>query len=476
MVRAPGKRELGPPRTVVRPVGRFVRGMHEGYAWRVHLRQASIRNIRSISELTWNVGEQVGNDLAGWHVILGDNGSGKSSVLRAIALALNRPDDARALWENWGSWLRQGCTDGSIAIGLSRDAPTDWYNSEQFAPTPTDVDAEIRLTRRPRKVVDGEVVAKESIDWSSDEKPREHVWSGLKGWFSSSYGPFRRFSGGDKNAEVLFQTHPRLARHLTVFGENVALSKATEWLHDLKFKALEAKQAGQADGGGSGQLLMRLFGFINETGLLPHDTLIKDVTSDEILFLDGDGHAIPVDDLGDGYRSILSLAFELLRNLVAEFGGDRIINDDACVEIPGVVLIDEIDAHLHPHWQRRIGHWFVERFPRMQFIVTTHSPLVCQAAEHGTIYRLPRPGSDDEGRFVVDEERERLIYGNVLDAYETESFGEVPTRSESGHQKLQRLAELNLEARTRPLSSTEEAEREHLRTILPTTARGETEP
>ena len=44
------------------------------------------------------------------------------------------------------------------------------------------------------------------------------------------------------------------------------------------------------------------------------------------------------------------------------------------VTLPGVVAIDEVDAHLHPAWQQRIGDWFVERFPVTQFFVTTHSP------------------------------------------------------------------------------------------------------
>ncbi|MCX4242180.1 AAA family ATPase [Paraliomyxa miuraensis] len=440
----------------------------------MHLRSVSIRNIRSIAELTWDVEQHVtGDDLSGWHVILGDNGSGKSSVLRAIALALNGPDQAPALLQDWGTWLRKGCTEGSIGLHLKRHASIDWYLSEQSVPTPEDVDAEIRLIRLPKREVHGEMVTNEVVELSSDDGPREHVWSGLKGWFSSSYGPFRRFGGGDEYLERLFDTHPRLARHLTVFSESVALSRATDWLYDLKFKALEAEKGGHADGGAAGRLLQRLFELMNESGLLPHQTRITDVTSDDVLFVDGDGNDIPVDDLGDGYRSILSLSFELLRNLVAAFGGDRIFDAEGKVVVPGVVLIDEIDAHLHPQWQRRVGQWFLERFPRMQFIVTTHSPLVCQAAERGTIYRLPPPGSDEAGGFVRGADRDRLLYGNVLDAYETESFGVVPTRSDSGRRKLLRLADLNLKARREPLEPDEEAERDYLRTILPTVTRGE---
>lgn len=436
----------------------------------MHVRHAGVRNIRSIERFLWDVDQQRDvDDLAGWHVILGENGSGKSSMLRAIALALVGPNDAPALRQEWSSWLRRSSDHGHVNLRLVPHPGWDEYAIDS-SPTEGSVpDVLVRFERHDRHI--------EFKQEQSHSNPKQHVWSGGPGWFSASYGPFRRFSGGDEDAERLYRSYPRLARHLTTFGESFALSECTDWLHDLKFKALEAEKAGEPDGGGAGRLLLRLFGFINDSGLLPHDTRIADVTSDDVFFIDGDGHTVPVDDLGDGYRSILSLVFELLRNLVTELGGDRIFDAAGVrVEVPGVVLIDEIDAHLHPHWQGRIGHWFVERFPRMQLIVSTHSPLVCQAAVRGTIYRLPQPGSDDEGRFVVGEERDRLLYGNVLDAYDTPSFGVVPTRSEAGHERLQRLAELNLEARTRPLEPNEEAEREYLRTILPTTARGERIP
>jgi hypothetical protein len=436
----------------------------------VHVRHASVRNIRSIERFLWDVDQQRNtNDLAGWHVILGENGSGKSSMLRAIALAIAGPSDAPALRQDWSSWLRRSSDEGEVNLLFEPHPGWDEYEGSPYPSEGFTPDVLVRFDRRDRH-----------IDFKQEQSrsnPNRHVWSGEPGWFSASYGPFRRFSGGDEDAERLYRSYHRLARHLTTFGESFALSECTDWLHDLKFKALEAEKAGEPDGGEAGRLLLRLFGFINDSGLLPHDTRMADVTSDDVFFMDGDGHAVPIDDLGDGYRSILSLVFELLRNLVEEFGDGRVFDGTGVrIQVPGVVLIDEIDAHLHPHWQRLIGHWFIERFPRMQFIVTTHSPLVCQAAERGTIYRLPQPGSDDEGGFVTGSERDRLLYGNVLDAYDTQSFGVVPTRSKAGRLKLQRLADLNLKARRAPLDPAEEQEREHLRQILPTMARDESLP
>jgi hypothetical protein len=137
------------------------------------------------------------------------------------------------------------------------------------------------------------------------------------------------------------------------------------------------------------------------------------------------------------------------------------------------VIIDDIEAHLHPSWQRTIGVWYRKLFPNLQFIVSSHSPLICQAAEVGSVFRLPRPGADpavDRGEMVTGLALERLLYGNVLDAYGTGVFGEGVMRSESGQEKLMRLAELNTRELLGPLSDAEKQEQAELRKLLPTEA------
>ena len=166
------------------------------------------------------------------------------------------------------------------------------------------------------------------------------------------------------------------------------------------------------------------------------------------------------------------MTFELIRQLAIAYGPDRVFdkNRKHVIAPAGVVMIDEIDAHLHPTWQRRVGLWFRKRFPNMQFIVTTHSPLVCQAAEVGTVFRLPQPGKDDQGEMLTGDDLSRLLYGNVLDAYSTGVFGEGVGRSESGLAKLERLAELNAKDRHSKLSDAERREQQRLRGLAPTAA------
>ena len=86
--------------------------------------------------------------------------------------------------------------------------------------------------------------------------------------------------------------------------------------------------------------------------------------------------AFSFQDLSDGYRSMLSLSVDLLRWLTKAFP-----NEPEVMKCSGVMLIDELDNHLHPKWQREIGFWLREKFPNIQFIVGTHSPFLAQVAD-----------------------------------------------------------------------------------------------
>ena len=67
---------------------------------------------------------------------------------------------------------------------------------------------------------------------------------GKVGWFSAAYGPFRRFTGGDENSKNFSSNNPRLAAHLSIFGENIALTENLSWLKELQFKKLENQREG----------------------------------------------------------------------------------------------------------------------------------------------------------------------------------------------------------------------------------------
>lgn len=90
---------------------------------------------------------------------------------------------------------------------------------------------------------------------------------------------------------------------------------------------------------------------------------------------------LPVAQLSDGERGTLSMVLDLTRRLAQ---ANPTMKDPAA-EAEAVVLIDEIELHLHPTWQRRIVRNLTETFPKCQFIATTHSPQIIGEVEHDRI-------------------------------------------------------------------------------------------
>nr|WP_234795210.1 AAA family ATPase [Hymenobacter arizonensis] len=185
------------------------------------------------------------------------------------------------------------------------------------------------------------------------------AWANNKGWFSAGFGPFRRFTNGDAEYHKLFdgEQHKRLAAHLSLFRENVALVEALNWLKQLKFSSLDSHGS---------TFLNLLIAFINQPDFLPNGTRLVEVSSKGVFFEDANNARISLDELSDGFRSVLSLAFELLRQLESQYEEEVFETvpvagqpDLIRVQIPGIVLIDEIDAHLHPIWQKRVGYWLI---------------------------------------------------------------------------------------------------------------------
>ncbi len=416
----------------------------------MYITDVRINNIRTIATLWWRL--RSSQPPAGWHVIAGDNGSGKTSFLRAVALALVGPKTAQQLRQSWEQWLAKGKKAGRVSLALCRNEKRDRFSGSGTAPR--DLRVTVRLDRKEDDTVHLRGGGGDRSVWGTRSR----------GWFSASYGPLRRFTGGDPDSRRMFYQFPRLGRHLSLFDERVALTECLEWLRDLRFK--EYEQAPE------GKLLAPLKEFINQEGFLPFRAHLGEITSSAVRFVDGNGADVEVENLSDGYRSVLSMTFELIRQLAEVYGAGAVFdpNDPTKVAAPGVVLVDEIDAHLHPTWQRRIGFWLRDHFPNIQFIVTSHSPLVCGPCDRGSIYRLPRPGAEESGGMVVGDELRRLTFGNVLDAYGTEVFGENVASTEQSRDRRRRLAELNVKEKNAGLSSEERSEQDRLRRTLPTSA------
>lgn len=103
------------------------------------------------------------------------------------------------------------------------------------------------------------------------------------------------------------------------------------------------------------------------------DNIWYDVQREGLYIDTVDGQTIPFYSLSDGVRCMISMVFELA---IRCYLLNPHLGTDATRHTPGVILIDEIDLHLHPGWQRHVLTDLTRAFPMMQFIVTTHAPMV----------------------------------------------------------------------------------------------------
>jgi len=406
-----------------------------------------IDNLKSFSKLSWSLDTETTPQ--GWHVLIGPNGSGKSSIVRGLAYTLVGIQQAIASRIDTTQWVRRGEIFGSINMEIEWDCKYDKFQDKNKLDLTTDIITLLFSFARKKDI---------QIINNFSEINNHSIWNNDNyGWFSAGFGPFRRFTGGNNDLHRLYSSHPRLARHLSLFGEDVALTEALTWLRDLRFKQLESQ--------GQNNLIDKIKTFINQEGFLPFGAKLMEVNSEQVVFRDGGGVDIPVLELSDGYRSVLSLTFELIRQMAACFPKHKLFDKTGTkIIIPGVVLIDEVDVHLHPNWQRAIGPWLCRLFPEVQFIVTTHSPFVCQEAT--SIWRLPDPGTDDEFKRVTGEELTRLKYGDATLALETHAFGLEQNRSDRAKKLLTELATLNLKASSKQLSPEEAQRRTELKAYL----------
>lgn len=135
---------------------------------------------------------------------------------------------------------------------------------------------------------------------------------------------------------------------------------------------------------------------------------------------------LPISMLSDGVRSVISLVADLALRCVRL---NPALGEQAPFLTPGVVLIDEVDLHLHPAWQQRIVSSLRQAFPEVQFILTTHSPQVLSTVHSSQIRVVDR---DQDGRWqAVAPEAEVKGLESAVALSDVMSVDPVPDLDES---------------------------------------------
>jgi hypothetical protein len=404
-----------------------VDGMHQGDEDYVYVTRVVIDGVRGFSRA-----RAVDLDLSstgagpGWTVLAGRNASGKTTILRAIALALAGPRRSGQLLTELDRWISQGMSAARVEVQIIPDSRYDsssettsasarplWLGVEWTAPRETEGGGSISeaapelkaspFLRRNTRVSKSHAAA---VTWEESSE----------GFFYAAYGPFRRLTGAGSEAQRLMLAPIPLSRITSLFREDASLAESVRWLQEQYFRQLEGRP-------GAEELVNGVISLLND-GLMPDDFKIDRVDSDG-LWLRRNNSSLPLQQFSDGYRTVSSLVTDLIRNLVATFPDFQINDPKNSPHIihPGVVLIDEIDVHLHITWQQRIGPWLTSHFPNIQFLVTTHSPYVCQSAREGGLIRLPGISEAGSPKPVDGQLYRRIVHGTGDEAVTSELFG-----------------------------------------------------
>jgi hypothetical protein len=283
----------------------------------------------------------------GWTVLLGNNGSGKSTLLRAVALGICG-DDGRAM-EAGSQLLRDGSRRGAIELRIGGDT----YRTE--------------LIRDQNRVV----VRCQQVT---------PLLAGI--WLVLGFPPLRGvsssrpkgYSDGGFSSPIVDDLLPIL-----VSPVDYRLGNIKQWLINQELDRARGVQ-GQ-------ELRKAFFRLINK--LTPGVQMEYAGLSEnyDVLVRTDDG-VVPIELVSQGTNSILNWCGTLLQRMYEVYPDSKSPERE-----PAVVLIDEVDAHMHPEWQRQFVSYMQDIFPNVQVIATTHSPLVVGNLRVGHVVAMRRrPG------------------------------------------------------------------------------------
>ena len=390
-----------------------------------------------------------------WVTLLGENGGGKSTVLQALGLILAGPEGAQTLVPRPVGWLRNESQVGGMAASFRQGSadPGRWKR-KVFRHG-------LAVTGREPIHERGQVYTEPTfLDLPNPELSwlRKNVFASRgSGWFAAGYGSFRRLTRSHQVLVPSLEPQARYTNFLTQFNEDEPLTTFERWMVYLDYiiaKSSKNRRSVLAKRSSLWARRRREWGIKAINRILPSGTRFDSVTNEGRILFEVGGRKVPTIGLSDGYRSVLALAGDLIWRLIQAFP-----ESDHPLDEEGVVLIDELDIHLHPRWQRLIAGWLREQFPNLQFFVATHSPFVAASAgDDALTLRLTL----EDGVTKV-EKVETPVALSVDRILQSEAFGQLSPYSPSTQKDIDRYDAL---ARKQKLSPDEKKEFTQLRAFM----------
>lgn len=350
----------------------------------MRLDKLTLKNFRGFAERSFEFQPQ-------FNLIIGDNGTGKTSVLKAAEVALGVWGFGDVLEERRlirRSEARHKCILMGESITFEKQLPVE-VNSEGSFLDPAKTyrrNAFYRIGEfGPEKGSVSEPVSEPDLDADAISAK---IRSGepIKLPLIACYAADRLWSEPSESVEPNPDEKLNLSRfegYRDCFHSRSSKRELNRWIFKQDIKALKGNGAGIAYSVMKSAIL----------GCLPHSkdvVMDYDLTQAAVVF--EDGKTVLLDDLSDGQRTMATLVGDLARRAITlnPWMGAEVLQ-----QTHGVVLIDELDLHLHPQWQRRLVDDLRRTFPRLQFICTTHSPFLIQSVRPGELIKL-------DGELVIE--------------------------------------------------------------------------
>lgn len=349
------------------------------------------------------------------NVLLGINGAGKSTMLDAIALAAMSPVVAESSGFRPYALIRRVASGEPLESALI-DTEVIVHAQDVESNPKYNVDVIRRIGATVGRRGDLEV-----LKAIQDADP---LWEGMykdqsPAFLMVGYGATRRVETNAQVDEAL-RSRARVLRYeriASLFEDHFTLRPLSSWLPEW-----QSKNPGR---------YKQVVTLINKLSL-KHIRFTGRIENGEYLFEVG-RNLVPFSAMSDGFKAFIGWIGDLLYHVCMGCpSGKRLVDNK------GVVLVDEIDLHIHPEWQQTMIPDLAQALPNLQFIFTSHSPLVVGSLERANIIHVETGINGTTKMLRPDEE----IYGKTADQIlRSDMFGLNSTRAPAFRAELDKLAE-----------------------------------
>lgn len=354
-------------------------------------------------------------------ILLGDNGTGKSNLLKAIGLVTAGRNALPELLGDPESWIQVRKRSCEITAVIQNQAGQEH-----------ELHLAIKKGDELSDVLDR---AKETTAALDDAL--EHT---NRSYFTLAYGPSRRLNvNRERGSKSSLYRHVRAQNVGTLFNVEATLTPIESWAMDMDYR----KNRGA----------MQVIKTVMSDFLAGVKFARIDKKQGRLMFKTSHG-IVPMNQLSDGYQNVAAWIGDLLYRTTNTFDDYK-----SPLKTRGLLLIDEIDLHLHPHWQRQLLGFLSRKLPNFQVVATTHSPVTAQQAGENELHYLQQRGKT-LSLHQFDAMPQSLLLHQLL---MSDAFGIASDESEKMEKKKARFEKL---AKTKQPSKAQQAEFRKLKSEL----------